>query len=261
MIDKPYGKFTLDQLKQFNELVRDTRNLNPTFEKILRETDPQKLKAILGDNFSWFKYYEMPFNDHIAWSVLILDWQDELKRIAKSEDPQQAVLDFMGSPETDKEWQGGFQGYFKKSDLIAVVVSIIRTIKSIMIFQKSLSALIEEVRLGSEKALFDAVRIDRSIVGSPSVMHHISIAEMKGDKKFFLHLKSALDGPSGKYMASLELMRYMMIVLVDAGVNRINGENLEMIFVDHLKLYSKQPSAQKNLYEQFLKTKRINHLK
>jgi hypothetical protein len=73
MIDKPYGKFTLEQFKQFNELVHDTRNLVPTFEKVMREADPQKLNAILGANFSWFHYYEMPFNDHITWSVLILD--------------------------------------------------------------------------------------------------------------------------------------------------------------------------------------------
>ena len=261
MIAKPYGKFTLEQLKQLTDLLRETRSLAPTLEQVFLESDPQKLKIILGDNFSWFKYYEMSFNHHMTWSILILDWQDALRRAADAVDPQQAFLNFMASPEADKDWQGGFQGHFEKRDLVAVVISLFRTIKSIMIFQKSLSAMIEEVRLGNDKALFDAVRIDRSMVGCPSIMHRISIAEMKGDKVFFRHLKSALDGPSGKYQVTIEIMRYMMICLTDTGVEQMNGVDLEKLFVDHLKIYSKQDTAQKNLYEQFLKTKRINHLK
>lgn len=259
MSGKPYGKFTLKQLKELTDLLREARSLAPTLEQAFRESDPQRLKNILGENFSWFHYYEMPFNHHIAWAVIILDWQDEVKKAAESEDPQQAFLDFLNRSEFD--WDGGFQGHFEKKDLLAVIISLFRTMRSIMVFQKSLSALIEEVRLGGDRALFDAVRLDRTVVGCPTVIHRISIAEMKGDKEFFRHLKSALDGPSGKYQVTIEIMRYMMICLTDTGVERMNGDDLEKVFVDHLKIYCKQTSAQKNLYEQFLKTKKIHHLK
>jgi hypothetical protein len=119
--------------------------------------------------------------------------------------------------------------------------------KSIMVYQKSLSTLIEEVRQGHEKALFDAVRIDRTMLACPSIIHHISMAELKGDKKFFLHLKSALKGPSRKHMVALEELRYMMQALVETGSDHLNGENLEQLFVEHLKLYPWTPSAQNNL--------------
>jgi hypothetical protein len=90
MIEKPYGKFTLEQFKQLNDTLRETQQLAPTLEKVIQETDPQKLNRILGDNFSWFSYYEMPFHDHMAMGALILGWQDDLKKAAQSKDPQQA---------------------------------------------------------------------------------------------------------------------------------------------------------------------------
>ncbi len=261
MIQKPYGKFTLEQFKELGELVRETQSLAPTLEQVFGEADPEKLKTILGENFSWWKYYEMPFNDHIAWSVLILDWQDELQKAASSVDPQQAFMDFMNSPEADKDWSGGFQGRFEKKDLVAVVISILKTIKSIMIYQKSLSALVEETSQGNDKALFNAVRIDPTVIGCPTVMHRISIAAMKGDKSFIRELKGALDGPTKKYQPTIDLLRYMMLCMTDTGVVKMSGPDLESLFVDHLKLYSKQATAQKNLYEQFLNTKRVNHMK
>lgn len=261
MTHKPYGKFTLEQFKALSEFVRETQSLTPTLEQTFQEADPEKFKTILGENFSWWKYYEMSFKDHITWSVLILDWQDELKRAAASPDPQQAFLDFINSPESDKDWNGGFQGRFEKKDLIEIVMSIFKSIKSIMIYQKSLSALVEEVSHGHGRALFDAIRIDPTVIGCPTVMHRISIAVMKGDKPFIRELKGALDGPTKKYQITIELVRYMMLCLTDTGVTRISGTDLESLFVDHLKLYSKQPTAQKNLYEQFLNTKRVNHLR
>jgi hypothetical protein len=75
MTGKPYGKFTLEQFKQLNDILHESQQLAPTLEKAIQDTDPQKLKRILGDNFSWFNYYEMPFYEHMAMGALILDWQ------------------------------------------------------------------------------------------------------------------------------------------------------------------------------------------
>jgi hypothetical protein len=261
MIEKPYGKFTLDQLHQIKVTLHESRNIAPELEKVFREADPQKTKAILGDSFSWFHYYEMTFNDHIACGVLVLDWQDAIKQAAQAHDPQQYFLDFYNNLDPEEDWQGGFQGRFEKKHLVALVVSVVRTMKSIMVYHKSLSTLIEEVRQGSDKALFDAVRIDRTMVGCPSIMHRISMAELTGDKKFFLHLKSALNGPSRKHMVALEEIRYMMFALVDTGADQLNGENLEQLFVDHFKLYPKTYGAQKNLYKHYVATKKVNHRK
>jgi len=93
------------------------------------------------------------------------------------------------------------------------------------------------------------------------VAHRISMAELKGEKDFFVHLKKAVKGPSQKHMVALEPLRYMMAALVDMGGGHLSRHDVEELFVDHLKLYSKTPGGQKNLYEQFLKTKKIYHCK
>jgi hypothetical protein len=62
-------------------------------------------------------------------------------------------------------------------------------------------------------------------------------------------------------MIALEPLRYMMAALVDMGVTNLSRQGVEELFVDHLGLYPKTPGGQKNLYEQFLKTKKIYHRK
>jgi hypothetical protein len=263
MTGKPYGKFTLEQLKQFNDFVHEVMNLPIELEKLLQQTDFNKIHNIVGQNFSWIKYYELPFKEHLAWGALILNFQDELRQAAQSLDPQQTIFDlFEKKLDADDDWQGGFHGLFQMQDLLALLISVSKTIKSIMVYQKSLSTLVEEVRSGIDKSLFDAVRIDRTMIACPSILHRISFAEMTGDKKFFLHLKNALKGPSRKHMVGLDEMRYMMFALVDTGANQLNGDNLEQVFVEHLKLYPKyQSGAKKNLLKHYTATKKINHFK
>jgi hypothetical protein len=261
MHEKSYGKFTLEQLKQFNNFLIIAKNLAPELQQVIRDADPEKRNFILGDDFSWHYFYEMSFKEHMAYSVFILDWQGKLQQAVESDDPQQFILDELSKDDPDEEWQGGYKGLFNTGHLVALGISTLKTMKSIMVYQKSLSTLIEEVREGSDKALFDAVRIDRTIVACPSINKRISLAEMTGDEKFFRQLKNALKGISKKHMAALDVMRYMMYLLVDNGSDKLNAENLEQIFVEQLKLYPKTPSAQKNLYKHFIATKKINHRK
>lgn len=121
--------------------------------------------------------------------------------------------------------------------------------------------MVEEVRSGHDKSLFDAVRIDRSMVACPSIAHRISMAELHGDQRFFLHLKKALKGPSRKHIIGLEEMRYMLQILAEAGPDRLSDENLEALFVDQLRLYPRTPDAQKNLRKHYAYSKKVNHRK
>lgn len=258
MTGKPYGKLTAEQIELFSKLVQDTRDLAPSLEEFFREADLDQLITILSDDFTWVHFYEMSFSKHVTQAVLIMNWQDVLKNAVESGDPQQAFFDFINHPESDQDWDGGYQNLFNKEHLFGLGVSIVRTLKSIMIYQKSLSTLIEDVRQGNDKSLFHAVSIDRSVLACTPVRRRISLAEMRGDKKFFQSLAKAMRGPSGKHWVSQEALRFMMFAIVDCGVEKLSSEHLESLFVDRLGLYSKQPGAQKNLYELFLKTKKQN---
>lgn len=130
MIEKPYGKLTLEQLKTLAYQVHEARQFGQTLEPTMREAGAKKLKEILGDDFSWFEFYEFSFDYHMAFAVLIIGWQDAVKSAAQSDDPQQAFLDFVDSLDAGADWQGGYQGMFEKKHLVTIVMSLFKTIKS-----------------------------------------------------------------------------------------------------------------------------------
>jgi hypothetical protein len=262
MNSKPFGKFTLDQIGAFSEHLKEAQKVGRTLTEALREAGPEKIKSVLGDDFAWYFLYELPFEIHLAFGTVVLGLHDMLHSAAQSDDPQQACLDYLQNLDADPEWQGGFQGFFDTSDLTNATISIFKSMQSLMVYQKSLSRLVEEVRDGSDKALFDAVRIDRAIVACPSIANRICFAELQGDKKFFIHLKKALGGPSRKHMVSLDALRYLLYMLVDAGADHLSSEDLEQIFVEKTKLYAQVPGAQKNLRKHYDHTKKkFNHRK
>ncbi len=261
MTQKEYGKFTAEQLETISGYISEARQSGQLLEPLFQQAPAEKLQSILGDDFTWCDLYELPFGEHVGLMVLILNWQNELKIALQSEDPQQHFFDFIADIDFDKNWQGGYQGCFEQSHLVGVLVSLVKTIKSIMVYHKSLNQLLEEVRSGNDKSLFDAVRIDRSMVACPTFAHRISMAELKNDKKFFIRLNKSLKGPSGKHMVGLEELRFMLNVLVVDGPDQITDKGLETLLVEKLKLYPKTPGAQKNLRKQYAYSKKINHRK
>lgn len=134
-----------------------------------------------------------------------------------------------------------------------------------MVYQKPLSRLVEEVRAGKDKSLFDAVRIDRTIIACPTIAHRISLAEFEGDQDFFKKLQNALKGTPQKHWAYYyDRLRYIMVALIETGAGSLNGEGLEHLFVDHLGLFPDDPDQdiRKSLLKHYSATKKkLNHLK
>lgn len=102
-----------------------------------------------------------------------------------------------------------------------------------------LNELIERIRAGNDKALFDAIRIDSTVIGCPSVVERISKAALLQDNSFFAKLKAAVNGKMAKReQANFQKMRLTLEVLHEAGAIRLNDEQLHRLFVEELNLYS-----------------------
>lgn len=102
-----------------------------------------------------------------------------------------------------------------------------------------LNELIERARNGDTKALFDAVKIDTSVIGCPSVVDKISTATRLQDKRFFAKLKAAINGKKEKLrQANFQKMRLVFKVLHEAGATRLTDTQLHHLFVEELKLYT-----------------------
>lgn len=118
-------------------------------------------------------------------------------------------------------------------------LSMYNTLRCVLYHGCFLNELIERVRAGNDKALFDAIRIDSTVIGCPSVVERISKAALLQDNSFFAKLKAAVNGKLAKReQANFQKMRLTLEVLHEAGAIRLKDEQLHQLFVEELNLYS-----------------------
>jgi hypothetical protein len=262
VVEKEYGKLTEDQFKRLISKLPEVRKQSKQAEEALRAASKERLRALLGDGIWWAPVYELTFVEGLAHLVCVFGLAERVKAFAGSPDPQEAAIRYMESDE-DIQLDGGPGEQFATAYRVALVTALQRNIFSLMLYKKSVSALVAEAREGGEqgdKALFDAIRVDRSVVSCPTAALRISKAELLGEKQFFLRLKSALKGPSNKHWEGYKDLRYSLVVLREMGFGQMSDAQLEHLLVKVLKVYPDTPSARKNLRKQFYESKKIKSL-
>lgn len=255
-MDKEYGKLSLPQFQALVKKLPEIRAQAKELPAIVTSVRPEVVREILDKDFHWADVYELPLLQHIALLIFAFGRVQKMQEIAQSPDPQQAALEWAETDELD-DWNGGEGGVFEKKHLVGLVVALQRSILSIMLYHRTLSALVEEVRAGNEASLFLAVRVDRSMVACPTFADRIARAELENDKDFFRHLRSALKGPSKKHWEAYQDLRYALYLLRELGFDQMSDAQLEDLLVQKLKLYPNVPSARKNLRKQFTQSKKI----
>lgn len=251
---KEYGKLTATQFRDLIELLPEVRAAGGSLSEAVSAMPPARINSILLSGYSWGEVYELAFHEHVGLVVYALGMARYLHRVARAPDPQQVFIEDLRSgrePEDD-----GIKVELQHA--IGLAYSVQRTLLSVMLFQRSMSSLIQEVRESdSSEALFKAVRIDRSVVACPSIADRIARAELRRDEQFFRHLRSALRGPQKKTWEAYCDLRYSLVVLRELGFDRLSDAQLEHLLVDTLRVYSPSPSARKNLRAQYQLSRRI----
>ena len=253
-MDKEYGKLTAEQFKGLIDVLPELRKQGSDFRTAVAQVPKAKLDQLLVENYSWGEIYELSFIEHLALVAYALNMGDYLKRVAQMPDPQQQVLDDMWRDDTiDEE---GIK--FDEQTIIGMVFSLQRTILSVMLFQRTLSGLLQEVREhDSYDALFKAVRVDRAVLSAPTVADRIARAEIRRDETFFRHLRSALKGPQKKHWEAYQDLRYALFALRELGFDRLSDAQLERLMVHTLRVYPANPAARKNLRAQYQQSRKI----
>ena len=257
--DKEYGKLTEDQFKRLIQKLPEFRSESKQLQEALQSASKEKLREMLGDGVWWAPVYELPYVMGVALLVYVLGKTEHFKTIAELPDPQEAVIREIESGE-GLEWDGGPGGQFTKADLVALITAMQRNILSIMIYKKSVCALVAEAQDGNDDALFDAIRVDRSVVSCLTAAARISKAELFGEKHFFIRLRNALKGPSKKHWEGYQDLRYSLAVLREHGFDQLSDNQLEHLLVKVLKVYPDTPTARKNLRKQYYESKKIKGL-
>ncbi|MFH1044801.1 MAG: hypothetical protein V1796_07135 [Pseudomonadota bacterium] len=258
-LQKEYGKLTEDQIKRLVKKLPEIRKQEGELQEAFRSASKEKLREIIGDGIWWAPLYEMSLVQGLGLLFYVLGKAEWLREVAQSPDPQEEVLKEIYSEE-EWEWDGGPDGKFSKGDVIALIMALQRNVLSIMVYKRSLSSLIEEARGGNDDCLFDAIRLDRTIVSGPTATARISKAELLGEKRFFQRLLKALKGPSQKHWEGFKDLRYSLAILRDLGLNDLSDSQLEHLLVDVLGVYPKSFSARKNLRAQYYQSKKIKTL-
>ena len=250
---KEYGKLSADQFKVFIGKLPEIRRQRNEFGDLLAELPREKFDKLMVSGFNWGEIYEYPFTQHIAIAIVAFNQVKWVSDLAASEDPQQALLDAWPDEVDDDETHPSFE----PQDLMGLVYSLQRTVLSIMLFQRSISGLVQEVREHDDlDALFNAIRADRTVMSCSTIADKIARAEMRNDKRFFLRLRNALKGPTQKHWAAYCDLRYSLVILRELGFDGLSDTQLENLLVHQLKVYPNTPSARKNLRAQYQQSKK-----
>lgn len=128
---------------------------------------------LLGEGLSWANIYEHTFNEQIALLFSASGRAEKLHEAAQSDDPTQAAIDLFKNDEFDY-FNGSEGSISQKREVISLIIALKRNILSMMLFDRTLDKMVEEVKSGNDKSLFLAVSIDRSIVTCPPISDRIA---------------------------------------------------------------------------------------
>jgi len=257
---KEYGKLTADQFRGFIEQLPEFRRQEARLRDQVASVTKERLKELFKSGCNWSWVYELPFNEHIALVLFAFNRVGWVKNIAAAPDPHQALLDDADEDNFGIDEQGNddFHPLFQKHDVIGLAVSMQRTVLSIMLYQRTLSGLVQEFREeGNLDAMFNAIRVDRAAIACPSIADRIALAEFAHDSQFFIRLRSALKGVQKKHWEAYNDLRYSLYVLRELGFDKLSDDQLENLLVHTLKVYPNVPGARKNLRRQYQLSKKI----
>ena len=256
-MEKEYGKLTAEQFRRLIAKLPELRAGAKDLPELLRTATSEKVRAVLDEGIHWAGFYELPFAEHVALSLFLLGQGERLIEMAKTADPQEAMLRWIDEDYETLVAEGKEPDY---GDALAATVSLQRQVFSLMLYKQTMSALLREVREKNDDALFKAVRLDRSALSCPSIALRIAKAEVLHDRHFFHRLRSALKGPSKKHWEGLSDLRYSLVVLREMGFDSMSDEQLEYLLVDVLKVYPNSFTAKKNLRKQYSEAKRVRNI-
>ncbi|MBS0588720.1 MAG: hypothetical protein JSS37_12420 [Proteobacteria bacterium] len=202
-----------------------------------------------NDSFSWCHLYELPIKEHVSFNFpgllpeqQVIDWR---RQIAESPGKIAAL------PCVIEQINGHFDAREIPTmediealrpflpAICAYFYSMQYSLYCILYYGCFLNELIERVRAGDDEALFDAMRVDPTVIGCPSVIERISKARRMQDSDFLNELKKTESGVNVKLkQANYQKIRLILKVLSEAGATRLSNKQLYQLFVEELDRYT-----------------------
>ncbi len=221
----------------------------------------ESLQSICHDNFSWAYLYELPVKHQF---ILIFSFLGVLPVLVESiksgVNPNQAIITqvnkiqqdpnslIMNLFKIDKEpssldeilnLRTGPNGCFGLADLFALIKSSLFQVQALRKHGKSLSELIQDVKLGKDESFWLALHIDPTVLSCSVFSRRMSLASMQNDQKFFHLIGNALKVKWKKPKATLDPLRVILHACNEAGwLDNMTQDQSDKLFIQELQAYS-----------------------
>jgi hypothetical protein len=163
-LKKTYGKLSAEQFRRVVGTLPEVRKGTKDLPALLKQASPRQINEALDAGIYWAAFYEMPFVEHVALGLYLLGLKDWIHEVASANDPQEEALRALHRDDINSSLRGPEGEELTLASVLSVLVSFQRSMLCMMLYKRSMSALVEEVRGGDDDAFFDAIRIDRSVL-------------------------------------------------------------------------------------------------
>ena len=243
-----YGLTTAEDIRIFLELWPEFRDeFTETWNSIPTDEHLTKDHQI----YSWCHLYELSIKEHTALMLSGILQNEQFLNIFK--ELASTKNQIAGIPKALKQVDLYFESIDpptldEKKELMPLLIStfgiylsVYHSLRFVLYHGCFLNELIERIRIGerNDKPLFDAIRIDPTVIGCKTVIARISKAALIQDTIFLTKLKAAINGKSTKLeQQNYQKMRLVFEILHEAKTDSLNDAQLYELFVKTLKLYS-----------------------
>jgi hypothetical protein len=217
---------------EFGASAERHRTVGETIEAM----SPSELQKLLPLASPWSDFYEMTYLEHLALTLWGGGLLASINMPGKAFGSIGALLNNAQAPEPTPET---FAPRVGVTSLFCLWHSLRISAIAYRTYGKTLSKLFEEVRGGNDSALFKAIRIDRSIVSSPTVAKRIAIASFDLRPHFFKKLRRALKSREANRKEEYESHRLIVRALTEVGdLDKLFGSERYRLFCDELNVYA-----------------------
>lgn len=196
-----------------------------------------RLRALIAKEqvlFQWSWVYELSYAEMLVEALSVIGEADMISLANASKDPQEYLI-------ADAETYDPSLHRPKASQLlqgVAFMMAAYHALRAIELYSKPLNRLIAEGRAGNDESFLKAVRVDPSCLSSPSLAKRVSVASMRGERKFLRRIhKAAQEGPN-KGLQTYRKLRTATTFLDEAGAfDKASRQRIYEVVVEELRLY------------------------
>ncbi|HSC44088.1 MAG TPA: hypothetical protein VLH17_17520 [Candidatus Binatia bacterium] len=237
MPEKEFGKLTREELHDASKTMRTLRGLKRDIRQAALENPDNYVDLIQRCGY-WPFYYDYSLAEVVALYFHFLGLLDFLRNILTSDAPHKNLaLACVEDSEIDKAFDRAPEA--KQFEAITVVIALFGHLRCMQMYSQPMNRLMARILEGDDDALFDAVMVDRAVLGAKAVSARIAGAQMMDDRSFFDRLAKAITRTrSRRPNPAFDDLRFMIEVIEEAkSLAAFTYEQLGDVLIDDLQLY------------------------